>query len=198
MPESHMPDEMQTRVLQWLDAFPFQRLEDLVLALSPWRGRTAVYTSVRELERVRLVETLETRLSPGKRLYHLAPAGSFWCRTHLKPHTPDDSAPGSAHTAREVLAEERLRHLHLLPRLPVLLRLQTTVNELVSGAAAALTRQGHRASLVRWNWQRDAIHRFTYQGRPARWFADGVGAFRLRFVTVSGTMREEWYRFFLL
>jgi hypothetical protein len=42
--------------------------------------------------------------------------------------------------------------LRLLPRLPTLLVLQNMVNGLVDYAADAMTTQGRRPRLVRWNW----------------------------------------------
>ncbi len=51
----------------------------------------------------------------------------------------------------------------MVPRLPTLLFLQDMVNGLVTHAADALTMQGRRPKLVRWNWQRDLSHRFRFR-----------------------------------
>jgi hypothetical protein len=194
MYKPHAFDVTHLRLLHWLRHYPFQRLEDLVLALSPWSGRTTIYTHLKDLEEAQLIEAMMGPLCPGKRLYHLSPAGLTW----VMANTPGDASPLSRDEMREARMAERTALLRLLPRVPVLLTLQTMVNGLVSGAAQALTWQGHRARLVRWNWQRDAVHQFMYQGQQMRWFADSVGAFCLRFLLADGRIQEQWYRFFLL
>jgi hypothetical protein len=194
MPETFTLDTTHARILQWLRHYPFQRLEDLVVALSTWSGRTTIYTHLKELEHEQFVETLRGPICSGKVLYHLAPTGLIWYLLNIQADTP---TPG-AEALREARAIERTTLLRLLPRIPVLFTLQTVINGLVSGAATALTQQGYRAHLVRWNWQRDAFHTFTYQGHSMRWFADGVGAFCLRYGMPGGEVQEYWYRFFLL
>ena len=47
-------------------------------------------------------------------------------------------------------------------------------------AAEAMTTQGRRPRLVRWNWQRDVTHRFLYREQRMRFFADGVVALCIR------------------
>ncbi|HEU5379441.1 MAG TPA: replication-relaxation family protein, partial [Ktedonobacteraceae bacterium] len=128
---------------------------------------------------------------PGKVLYVLSPLGSTW---YLVSRQPSLTAPA----LREARASERTALLRLAPRVPALLTLQTVINGLVGGAAEVLTQHGHRAQLVRWNWQRDAIYSFTSQGHPMRWFADGLGAFCLHYAPSEGRIWEHWYRFFLL
>ena len=194
MPETFSLDATHVRILQWLRHYPFQRLEDLVVALSTWSGRTTIYTHVKELERTQFVEALKGPLCPGKVLYHLSPVGLTWYLVK----TQTDASALNEEELREVRAAERATLLRLLPRIPALLALQTAINGLVNGAADALTQQGYRARLVQWNWQRDATHPFTYQGRAMRWFADGVGAFCLQYAPTDGGIQEHWYRFFLL
>lgn len=194
MPETYVLNATHRRILQWLRHYPFQRLEDLVMALSTWSGRTTIYTHVKELERAQFIEALKGPLCPGKYLYHLSPAGLTW---YLLT-TQTDTFALNEEALREMRAAERSALLRLLPRIPVLLTLQTAIHGLVGGAAATLTQQGHRAQLVQWNWQRDARHAFTYQGRTLRWFADGVGAFCLRYAPTNEGIQEQWYRFFLL
>ena len=194
MPESLTLNTTHVRLLQWLRHYPFQRLEDLVVALGTWSGRTTIYTHLKELERARLVEILRGPLCPGKRLYHLAPAGLAWYLVNMQTAA---SAPDAV-ALREALASERAALLRMVPRVPAWLTLQTAINGLVSGAANTLTQQGHRARLVQWNWQRDVLYAFTAQGHPMQWFADGVGAFCLRFAPADGDVQECWYRFFLL
>lgn len=197
MPEPFSLDATHVRLLRWLYHYPFQRLEDLVVALSTWSRRTTIYTHVRELERMQLVEILTVRAYPGTYLYHLAPSGFLWCLEHQE-NVEQGSSELNASTMRECLAEERAALMRLLPRLPVWLTLQTAINSLVSGAASALTQQGHRANLIRWNWRRDALHRFTSSGHSMQWFAESIGAFCLRFGAGEETPQEYWYRFFLL
>jgi hypothetical protein len=194
MPESTLLDATHVRLLRWLRHYPFQRLEDLVVALLPWCGRTTVYTHLKDLERALFVEALSVPLCSGKVLYHLSPVGLTWYLANTQPEGTmcDVAALHEASTA------ERATLLRLLPRMPALLTLQTVINGLVRGAADTLTLHGHRAQLVRWNWQRDVTHDFTSRGRQMRWFADGVGAFRLRYPAPEEGIEEYWYHFFLL
>lgn len=190
-------NDTHKRLLQWLYSYPFQRLDDLVVSLSTWSGRTTIYTHLKELEQAQFVEGLKGPLGAGKRLYHLSPRGLAWylARTQANQDTPETR---NTATRREASARERAALVRLLPRTPALLHLQTAMNGLVLGAADALTLQGHRAHLVQWNWRRDAVHTFTFQGHTVRWFADGVGAFCLRYTPYDESAQEQWYRFFLL
>lgn len=183
-------DATHVRLLQWLRHYPFQRLEDLVVGLGTWSGRTTIYTHLKDLEDAQFVERLQG-FCPGKALYHLSPVGLTW-------YLLATQGERDAQTMREARVAERTALLRLLPRVPAWLILQTVINGLVSGAAETLTRQGRRAHLVRWNWQRDAIHAFTSQGHPMRWFAESVGAFCLRYAARGEETQECWYRFFLL
>src|SRR5215469_10337633 len=45
----------QQRILRWLERYPFQRAQDLLVALSPWEGRGAVYRRLADLEQRHLV-----------------------------------------------------------------------------------------------------------------------------------------------
>jgi len=87
--------------------------------------------------------------------------------------------------------------LRLLPRLPTLLVLQEVVNGLVDYAAEAMTIQGRRPLLVRWNWQRDVTHRFQYREQSMRFFADGVLALCIRTQQEKSTL-DQWYGLFIL
>jgi hypothetical protein len=88
--------------------------------------------------------------------------------------------------------------LRLLPRLPMLLVLQESVNGLVDYAADAMTTQGRRPHLVRWNWQRDVMHRFLYREQRMRFFVDGVVALCIRTQQNDRSMLDQWYGLFLL
>ena len=88
--------------------------------------------------------------------------------------------------------------LRLLPRLPTLLVLQDVVNGLVTHAAEAMTIQGRRPRLVRWNWQRDVTHRFQYREQRMRFFADGLIALCIRTKQDDGSVLDTWYGLFML
>ena len=72
-------DEGAERLLRWLERYPFQRAQDLVVALAPWQKRTAVYERLAMLESLHLIETLLAGAASGKRLYHLSPLGMRLC-----------------------------------------------------------------------------------------------------------------------
>src|SRR6266851_4515471 len=73
------------RLLRWLERYPFQRAQDLVVALSPWEKRTVVYERLAELEQQRLIEALRPGIAQGKRLYHLSPLGIYVCDQLTSP-----------------------------------------------------------------------------------------------------------------
>jgi hypothetical protein len=136
------------RILRWLHRYPLQRVQDLIVALSPWEQRGAVYRRVAALHDLLLVEACEMA---GTRLYHLSPRGLASCLGEPEP-----------------LPQEREKLVRLFPRLRVLLRVQDLVNSLVSGAPGALARAGHAPTLLRWNWLRDYAHRFQEKGQDER------------------------------
>lgn len=182
-------DQGQQRILRWLDRYPFQRAQDLVIALAPWESRAAVYRRLSDLQARHLIETMRLGVSTRERLYHLSPLGQqIW----------------NAHTAgkerRTVLAlrEEREKLTNVLPRLPVWLLVQNVVNGLVLHAARALTRAGtgEEASSVRWNWLREYRHPFVAREQAERVLnvrAEGAMALCMRFSDL-----EEWHTFLLL
>jgi hypothetical protein len=88
--------------------------------------------------------------------------------------------------------------LRLLPRLPTVLVLQDVVNGLVDHAADAMTTQGRRPRLVRWNWQRDVTHCFLYREQSMRYFADGSVALCIRTQQNDVSTLDQWYGLFLL
>ena len=85
-----------------------------------------------------------------------------------------------------------------LPRLPTLLVLQEVVNGLVTHTAEAMTTQGRRPLLVRWNWQRDVTHRFQYRKQRMRFFADGAVALCVRTQQGESSVQDQWYGLFML
>ena len=65
-------------------------------------------------------------------------------------------------------------------------------------AADAMTTQGRRPRLVRWNWQRDVTHRFLYREQRMRFFADGVVALCIRTQQSESSTLDQWYGLFML
>ncbi len=76
--------------------------------------------------------------------------------------------------------------------------LQDVVNGLITDAAEAVTTQGRRPRLVRWDWQRDVAHRFQYREQTTRMFVDGVAALCIRVQQVDGSTLEQWFGLFIL
>jgi predicted transcriptional regulator len=181
--------DIDWRLLHWLLHYPLQRADDLVVGVARWASRATVYRHLRALEARGLLESVLPK-SPGtgKRLYHLSNPGLHMLAMHLD--TP----------ARELASRWWADEVGLsrwLPRLPTLLVLQDVVNGLVIHAAEAMTTQGRRPELVRWNWQRDVTHRFHYRQHRMRFFADGVLALCIR-SQQSESMLEQWYGVVLL
>jgi hypothetical protein len=178
-------DAHSVRLLLWLERYPFQRGEDLVVAMAPWIRRSALYLRLAELETLHFIEHL--RLGTRKQaLYHLTPAGQAACAFWLgKPEVPPASA-------REAL-------WRLLPRLPILLAVQDLVNGLVSGTSDALTQRGRRASLIQWDWQRDYVERLGENRDERVLRVEGTLSLRMHFIATSETAtRDHWYGFFVL
>ncbi len=196
------------RVLRWLERYPLQRAQDLILALAPWESRTIVYERLAALEQQRLIEVLHPGMAQGKRIYHLSPAGVYVCDHLLSQVSPENIAkcqrwdqPGRA----QVIRDEREKLLRLLPRFPVWCVVQDLINGLVLHASSVLTNQGHRASMVQWSWLRDYTHGFTgVHEKRFRVRVDGVLTFCLRFPALSmsdpdlRSLEEHWYTFLLV
>jgi hypothetical protein len=177
------------RILEWLARYPLQRLEDLEVALAPWHSRATISRCLASLLEAGLIEAILPGITRGKRLYHLSHKGAI--------------VLAGAHGAEPPrFPAEREKLSRMLPRLPVTLPLQDCVNGLVSGAASALTRQGRRALLVRWDWQRDYTHTFFFQARKQSLSVhlDGVLALCLRYDPAypSEEPQEVWYTLLLL
>src|SRR6266567_6127330 len=147
--------EIDWRLLHWLLRYPLQRADDLVVGVARWTSRATVYRHVQALEARGLLESVLPKTpGAGKRLYHLSNPGLHLLARHL-------DRPARELTRRWQADEAGL--LRLLTRLPILLLLQEVVNGLVTHAAEAMTTQGRRPHVVRWNWQRDVTHRFQYR-----------------------------------
>lgn len=153
-------DQGQLRLLRWLERYPLQRARDLVVALAPWEGRSAVYRRLAVLEDRQLVESVHVGVAGREPLYHVTPVGQYACDIW-------GSERGQKPRATPlILRDERERLTRMLPRLPVWLVLQDLVNSLVLGATQALANAGtgEPAEMVRWNWLRDYSHSFVPRG----------------------------------
>ncbi len=177
--------EVDLRMLRWLLHYPFQRINDLVIALDRWVSRATVYRHVQELEHKGLIEPLLPGMpSSGAPLYYLSNAGLHLYAAQL--HVP------ARELARHWHADEQ-GLVHLLPRLPTLSVLQQFVNGLVSHVAQSFSLQGLRPDLVTWNWQRDFSTRFTYREKLLRLTADGALAMCIRTALSDDRYCEQWY-----
>jgi hypothetical protein len=178
------------RLLQWLLQYPLQRADDLTLGVARWMSRASVYRHLDALQQRGLVESvLATSSGDGKRLYYQSNLGLYVLAASM--HVPPRSL------AQQWQADDH-GLLKLLPRLPTLLTIQDVVNGLVAHAAEAMTEQGRRPSLVRWNWRRDCTYAFAYREQPMRWFADGALALCLRARLPDGVQHEQWYSLLML
>jgi len=176
-------------LLHWLLRYPLQRADDLVVGVAHWASRATIYRHVQALEaRGPLESVLPKTPGAGKRLYHLSNFGLHLLARHLNRPARE--------LARRWQADEA-GLLRLLPRLPTLLVLQEVVNGLVTHAAEAMTTQGRRPLLVRWNWQRDVTHRFQYREQRMRFFADGAVALCVRTQQGESSVLDQWYGLFL-
>jgi hypothetical protein len=182
--------DIDWRFLHLLLRYPLQRADDLVVGVAMWASRATVYRHVQTLEARELLESILPKTpGAGKRLYHLSNTGLYLLAMHL-------DTPGRELARRWQADEAGL--LRLLPRLSTLLLLQEVVNGLVTHAAEAMTAEGRRPLLVRWNWQRDVTHRFLYREQRMYFYADSVVALNIRTQQDNGSMLDQWYGFFLL
>ena len=206
-------EEGTERLLHWLERYPLQRAQDMILALSPWEKRTTVYRHLAELERLHLIEGLHAGIAQKKRLYHLSPLGGYVC-DYLSFQGNPDQQEKRARWERwgrlgmgPILHEEREKLVRLLPRLPSFLLLQESVNSLVSNAGTALTMQGHHATMIQWSWLRDYAHSFVSpHERTLRLHVEGALTLCLRFSPVEPSSRtlarvdveDTWYTLLFL
>jgi predicted transcriptional regulator len=183
-------ETLDWRMLSWLLRYPFQRADDLVVGLAHWTSRATVYRHLHRLEQDGLITSVLPKTpAEGKRLYHLHNLGVHMLAAQLG--TP-------ARTLARDWQSDEAGLLRLVPRLPTLLCVQDIVNGLVIHAADALTMQGRRPTLVRWNWQRDLSHRFRFRERTMRLFVDGALALCVETAQAEGISEEHWYGLLLL
>ena len=178
------------RILAWLVRYPFQRADDLVVGLARWASRATVYRHLHRLEQDGLLAgVLPKTPAEGKRLYHLSNLGLHLLATHLG---------ASARTLAHDWQSDDAGLVRLVPRLPLLLSVQDLINGLVIHAGDALTMQGRRPTLVRWNWQRDLVHHFRFREQALRLFVDGAVALCVETQPREGTHAEHWYGLLVL
>src|SRR5579863_2485875 len=117
-------ETLDWRLLSWLLRYPFQRADDLVVGMARWISRATVYRHLHALEQHALIASVLPKTpAEGKRLYHLSNLGLHLLAAQLGT---------SARTlARDWQADEA-GLLRLVPRLPILLSLQSLVNGLVT------------------------------------------------------------------
>src|SRR5579885_888708 len=123
--------EGEERLLHWLEHYPFQRAQDLVVALSPWEARTVVYERLATLEERRLIEHLHIGIARGKRVYHLSPLGVYVCDQLAAVSCQERRERWERLRSVQIVRHEREKLVRLLPRVPVFLLLQDVVNGLV-------------------------------------------------------------------
>jgi hypothetical protein len=76
--------------------------------------------------------------------------------------------------------------------------LKDVVNGLVDSAAEAMTTQGRRPRLVRWNWQRDVTHRFLYREQRRNFFVVGAVSLCIRMRQGENSKLDQWFGLFFL
>lgn len=148
------PASVDRKIVQWLLRYPFQRVEDLELALQV--SPNTVYRHLTRLLESGMIEQITPSLGAKMtcRLYYLSNAG-----LHNLALLENVNARALARTWRT--DEQSL--LRLLPRLSTLVQLQKLINSLIVYAPAMLTHEkGHRAELA-WHWQRDYRQQFPIQ-----------------------------------
>jgi DNA-binding MarR family transcriptional regulator len=178
------------RLLQWLLHYPLQRAEDIVIGLARWCSRPTVYRHLDHLEKQGWIESFRPAYSAGKRLYHLTPTG-------LRRYAALSCT--SAEKLAQTWRADRAGLLRLLPRLPVLLPIQDQINGLIRHLASAMTHQGRRPILVRWTWQRDYAHVFSYREQQTYLRVDAACAFCIRgWQGESSQLEESWFACFML
>lgn len=181
---------LDVRPLEWLLHYPLQRIEDLVIASSRWASRATVYRRLWELYTQGYIErALLPSLGTGASLYYLS---------NLGLHTLAAQMQASPKALARAWRADSQGLFQLLPRLTTLFAVQNMVNGLVSHAADALTCQGRRPTLVRWDWQRDLTYRFGYREKSNRFFSDSVCALCVRERHADGLEVDRWYGLLIL
>jgi len=175
------------QVLLWLLRHPFQRVEDMTVALKVHPA--TVYRYLAQHEQTGRVESITPALGIRDtcRLYYLSAGGIATCAQvlHADP----------AQLARFWGVDER-GLIRLLPRLHCLIALYTLINGLVKDAPAQLAYPGGSRSTLTWNWILDYDHRFLYRERPSRVAADAVLLFH-RSANGRGGETESYYGMWL-
>ncbi|MBV9227963.1 MAG: helix-turn-helix transcriptional regulator, partial [Chloroflexi bacterium] len=181
---------VNSKLLHWLLRYPLQRVEDIVLALGV--SPNTAYRHLAKLADEGLIEyvTPSLGLRTTCRFYYLSNAGVLVATAQVY-------AEAKA-LARTWGADEH-GLLHLLPRLPALVRLQNLVNSLVAHAPAFLTLADGKRPNFTWHWLRDYQHSFLYHGQPMSYRADAALLLHSKALARSpGARNAEYYSALLL
>jgi hypothetical protein len=151
-------------LLDWLLRYPFQRADDLALALNVPLSR--VYRDLAScLNQGWLEVIIPARLSTTTcRLYCLSQRGL----EAVAEHEQEDVGE----LVRRYGCDEAT-YLRLIPRLPYLLPMQQCLTSLMHYAPSVYTIRGRRCRVLWW-WQRDYWHGFVYRERPVTCTADAI------------------------
>lgn len=162
-------EQTGVQVLLWLLRHPFQRVEDLTVALKVHQA--TVYRSLAQHEQAGRVESITPALGIRDtcRLYYLSATGVTTCAQVLRAD--------AVQLARFWGVDER-GLIRLLPRLHFLIALYNLINGLVKDAPAQLSYPGGMRSTLTWSWVLDYDHRFQYRGRSCRIATDAALLFQ--------------------
>jgi len=166
----HQLDPVEVRKLQWLLRYPFQRAEDLALAVG-----TSLATAYRHIalqQQVGLIERVLPAALGTKAcaLYHLSNLGLHVLAAH--------EGKDPANLAQWHRSDER-GLLSLLPQLARLVTLQDCINGLVLHAPEFLAHLGHRPG-VGWHMTRNVALPFSYREKATRCTVDASLVLRIR------------------
>ncbi len=174
------------KILWWLLRYPFQRVEDIMLALQV--STNTVYRHLTWMIGEGIVEYVTPSLGARTtcRLYYLSNTGLHMAATREQTDARSLARAWDAN-------EQGL--LRLLPRLSALVQLQKVINGLIPQAPAMLAHEkGQRAELA-WHWQRDYLLRFKVHDHPMNLSADAALLFyRKASSQISqGTSHMDYY-----
>ncbi len=144
------------RLLFWLLKHPYQRIEDMALALH--LPASSVYRYLQDLLQQGQIEQLRASfgLASTRSLFYLTTLGIQTVATMV------NMLP--ANLARMWRADET-HVLTQLPRVPTLLHLQEVINSLVVHAPQALAYPNGQAASIRWHWLAAYRHAFLAKGK---------------------------------
>ncbi|GCE12514.1 replication-relaxation family protein [Tengunoibacter tsumagoiensis] len=174
LPHSELSSR-QVDILLWLLQHPYQRGEDLALALGV--HTTSLYRQMKMLKSQGYLESITPSLEQKKaaHLFYLTSRGIQAAAEHMQ-------YPASVLAKRWQADEAGLRAL--LPRLGTLCRLQELINGLVADPPATLL--GEKKGPIQWHWRRQYRHSFLSKGKRHTVETDAVLVFQR-----SGATRNQ-------